>query len=838
MTTNNLFAILSVTFCFTLLAPLSAKEPEPKLPPAAAQTVDFHRDIAPILRGSCLKCHSGEQAKGKLRMETRELMMKGGESGAVVVSGKSGESELIRLVAGLEKERVMPAQGPRLKEEQIGLLRAWIDQGLKWDAGFRFKSVQQMPLEPRKVTLPSFAKGLLPTNPIDLLLRDYIQQNKVEFKEFASDGVFARRVYLDLVGQLPPTEVVEHFTTVKDDPLKRHKLVRQLLDNKKAYAEHWLTFWNDQLRNAYRGTGFIDGGRKPITDWLYKSLYDNKPYDQFVHELISPVPGSEGFTGGITWRGVVNASQRREMQAAQNIGQVFLGTNLKCASCHDSFVNHWKLTDSYGLAAIFADGPLEMHRCDKRTGEMAKVAFIYPQLGSIDAAAPKAERMKQLADLMTGPKNGRLARVIVNRLWAQLMGQGLVEPLDDLDQPAWNQDLLDWLAADLVEHKYDLKHTLELICTSDAYSRPTVGAPKIDESEFVFRGPIVKRMSAEQFVDAVSVLTGTPPGQPAVTLPPVEKGATAEVKLAGKWIWNDANAAKAASGGRVFFRKSFELTELPTRALAVMTCDNEFMLFVNGRKVVEGKEWSSPTAQSLQPYLQKGMNVIAIEATNWPDVENKKGLENKSPNPAGLAFSLAYQLDKSSPWGVLETDETWLAHGKYLVGWGKNDFEPQGWQHAKELGGYEIGPWNIAAKFQSALTTASSTIPGGHVRASLVNDDPLTRALGRPNREQVVTRRDSLATTLQALELTNGTTLDALLKRGAEKWLKAVSDVEGKTHPPTCITRGIYTTALSREPTAAELAASRELLGDKPTKESVEDLLWIVAMLPEFQLVH
>ena len=131
-----------------------------------------------------------------------------------------------------------------------------------------------------------------------------------------------------------------------------------------------------------------------------------------------------------------------------------------------------------------------------------------------------------------------------------------------------------------------------------------------------------------------------------MTLPPVEKGATAEVKLAGKWIWNDANATKAASGGRVFFRKSFELTELPTRALAVMTCDNEFMLFVNGQKVVESKEWSSPQALSLQPYLQKGMNVIAIEATNWPDAETKKGLENKSPNPAGLAFSLAYQLEK------------------------------------------------------------------------------------------------------------------------------------------------------------------------------------------------
>src|SRR5207344_956209 len=130
--------------------------------------------------------------------------------------------------------------------------------------------------------------------------------------------------------------------------------------------------------------------------------------DQFVHELISPVPGSEGFTGGITWRGVVNASQRREMQAAQNIGQVFLGTNLKCASCHDSFVNHWLLADAYGLANVFADKPLEIYRCDKPTGEIADVRFIFPELGEIDAKAPRDERMKQLANLVTSPQNGRL----------------------------------------------------------------------------------------------------------------------------------------------------------------------------------------------------------------------------------------------------------------------------------------------------------------------------------------------------------------------------------------------------------------------------------------------
>src|SRR4029077_5523501 len=222
------------------------------------------------------------------------------------------------------------------------------------------------------------------------------------------------------------------------------------------------------------------------------------PYDEFVRQLIHPVPGSEGFVYGIKWRGVVTASPRREMQAAQTIAQVFMGTNLKCASCHDSFVNHWKLTDAYGLANVFADEPLEIHRCDKPTRAKASTAFLYPQLGSIEGSASKDARLKQLADLTTNGRNGRLARTIVNRLWAVFLGRGLVEPVDDMDQDPWNRDLLDWLGADLQDHRYGLQHTIRPVCTSKASQSASVVAPRPEEKSFVFRGPFVRRMSAEQ----------------------------------------------------------------------------------------------------------------------------------------------------------------------------------------------------------------------------------------------------------------------------------------------------------------------------------------------------
>ncbi len=174
------------------------------------------------------------------------------------------------------------------------------------------------------------------------------------------------------------------------------------------------------------------------------ALLDNLPYDQFVAQLVNPSKLSDGFTKGIIWRGAVNASMQPPMQAAQNISQVFMGVNLKCASCHDSFINDWALADAYGLAAIYSEKPLELVHCDKPTGQLATVRFLYPELGTLDPGLAPPARVQRLAEILTSRDNGRLARTIVNRLWARLLGRGLVASLDDMEQPAWNRDLLDW----------------------------------------------------------------------------------------------------------------------------------------------------------------------------------------------------------------------------------------------------------------------------------------------------------------------------------------------------------------------------------------------------------
>src|SRR5262249_33029460 len=152
---------------------------------------------------------------------------------------------------------------------------------------------------------------------------------------------------------------------------------------------------------------------------------------------------------------------------------VFFGINMKCASCHDSFIDRWKLDDAYGLAAVIADARMEIYRCDKPTGRFASPRFVFPELGALDAAQPKAKRLEQVARRVTHADNGRSPRPIANRLWQRLMGRGIVHPVDVMANRPWDEDLLDYLGVYLVEQKYDLKKLLEHVATSRAYqSRP------------------------------------------------------------------------------------------------------------------------------------------------------------------------------------------------------------------------------------------------------------------------------------------------------------------------------------------------------------------------------
>ena len=814
---SRLIVALWLGGCAALYANITPEQAA-KLPPPADHQIDFAKEIKPIFESSCINCHGHGRDKGGLKIDTRNTLLKGGDTGAAIIPGKSTDSLLIELVQGFDPDSQMPKKGKKLTPEQISLMRAWIDQGAKWDDTITFGRPQPNNLIARRPEIPAGPKD---ANPIDRFLQPYFAAHNVKPAAPVSDRVYARRVYLDVIGLLPTPEQLNTFAADRHAD-KRQRLVRALLADNFNYAQNWMTFWNDALRNDYRGTGYIDGGRKQITSWLYAALATNMPYDHFVAQLIDPSPDSEGFTKGIVWRGAVNASQTPQMQTAQNISQVFMGVNLKCASCHDSFINDLTLADAYGLAGVYSDGALEMVHCDKPTGKKADLKFLYPELGALDPKADKAARLKRLADIITEPKDARLTRTIVNRYWQRFMGRGLVEPVDEMEKTAWNTNVLDWLAADLTDHDYDLKHLIEVILTSRAYQMPAMSFDEKNSSDYVFTGPLVRRMSAEQFRDALGELTGVwydqPAGQIDYTLG--RNVAATTPAFPAKYIWNVADAATATKPGTVYFRKTIKLDKVPAYAAAFVAVDNSFTFYVNGKKVGSGKDFSKLYVIDIKKDLVAGENTFAVTAVN----------EGDGPNPAGL-FLYAYlrQNEKGKPAKVLDTgsDASWAWSTAKVKDWEKPSFVPKDWQPANELGNVAMAPWNMEPQFKSALAGPENY---GKVRAVLANADTLQVALGRPNREQTVTTRISAATTLQALELTNGKELSDIIRRGAKN---AIADDSGKDLIPT-----LYAKALGRKPTSDELKLAKEVVGQPAQAAGVEDLLWALTMLPEFQLIY
>ncbi|MCW1922431.1 DUF1549 domain-containing protein [Luteolibacter arcticus] len=780
---------------------------------AAFGDVDFAHQVVPVLKEHCAKCHMDTAKKGGFSMNTRESLLAGSENGAVVEPGKADESLLLESVLSDDKSDRMPPKGPRVPADQAEILKKWIDEGMAWEPGFTFgKDAYEPPLKPRRPELPPIAEGR--EHPVDRLVDAYFADNKVTRPQPLGDAAFIRRLTLDLTGLLPAPDAIDAFVADTSAD-KREKLIAATLARDTDYAEHWLSFWNDLLRNDYQGTGYIDGGRKPITGWLYQSLLSNKPYDQFARELLAPpTPDSRGFIDGIQWRGSVNASQVREIQFSQSISQTFLGLNMKCASCHDSFVDRWKLDEAYGLAAIYAERPLEIARCDKPTGRMAKAGWIFPELGEVDANAPQPERLKQLAGLMTHPENGRFTRTIVNRLWHRLMGRGIVHPVDAMDTQPWDEDLLDYLAVRLADDGYDLKKALSLIVSSRIYqSQPVATAENADPT--VFRGPLAKRMSAEQFVDAVWTLTGTAPAKANNAVPRGKPDGSSVLKA--RWIWSEASASSAVPDNHaIVLGTEVTLPSTPLSARAVFIADNEAEIFVNGRSVVrETIQPEGPRGLAINlDHLRAGKNSIIVVARNG----------GSGPNPAGFLFEGRIELPDAKPL-TIATDSSWKWTPTLPDAQGRFSRPPTDWKPAQELA--NPGVWD---RFVATMPPLAAD-PQPMVRASLVAADLLMRALGRPNREQIVSMRPDNITTLEAIDLANGEQLAGLLKKGA-----AALSREQKATPE--LIDHVFLRALGRRATAAERNGLGSTLGQRPTPQAIEDLLWMVLLLPEFQFVR
>ncbi len=577
--------------------------------PQNAATIDYQQHVHTILAAKCLSCHSAERRSGGLSLAAYADALEGGRSGAAVRPGDSAGSLLVKRITG-EVAPPMPLSRPALSAGEIAAIRRWIDEGARETiTSAAAKPKWEAPLALERPAAPAVVWRDWST-PVDRFVAMYLSQHGGSEPELIGDAAFARRAYLDIWGLLPPPDDLHAFVGDRT-PGKRPALVQRLLADNDKYAEHWISFWNDLLRND-EGVNYYSetSSRKSISPWLLSALTTNTPYNRFVEQLLNPATPDDpdGFLIGVNWRGVVSASQTPAMQAAQNSAQIFIGINLKCNSCHDSFISKWTLKDAYRLASFFGeDERLRLYRCDVAQDDYATPAFLFPELNRVPPSASLPDRRRTVAAIFTDSRNGRMPRTIVNRIWHRLLGRGIVENPDEMDGVPWSPALLDWLASDFVESGYDLKRLMATIVSSKTYQMRAV--PRVGEQPrgYVFRGPEVRRLTAEQFGDAIGAITG----DWNVYQPPATNQPRGDGPPPGRYTreWQTPASSLARALGRpirdqVFSTRNTVATTL--QALELVNGERLSNWLLRGARNMLGELPPPPTALFVTPINARG----------------------------------------------------------------------------------------------------------------------------------------------------------------------------------------------------------------------------------------
>lgn len=376
-------------------------------------------------------------------------------------------------------------------------------------------------------------------NPADRHLFAQWQRLGVVPSAPADDATFIRRVTIDICGTLPTNEeVLEYLADTRSD--KRERLIDGLLE-RPEYASSFALKWADILQN--RGAGYSTSKQRAGTTlfaaWIRDSLETNKPYDQFVAEILTAT-GSQNENPPTIWYRTV----RKSPEYVESVAQAFLGVRVQCAQCHHHPTERWSQSDYYGLAAVFsrvgrkggfADAEVPTNEIiflkeptavrHPRTGEVLKPQ---PLGGPEFSLSAHDDPRVSLAQWITSGDNPFFARTMANRMWAHFLGRGIVHPIDDArsTNPPSNPELLNALAQDFIASRFDVKHLIRTITNSYAYrleSAPHSG--NVGDTQ-TFARFYARRISAEVLLDGISqvldvptVFAGVPAGTRAIDLP-------------------------------------------------------------------------------------------------------------------------------------------------------------------------------------------------------------------------------------------------------------------------------------------------------------------------------
>jgi hypothetical protein len=384
-------------------------------------------------------------------------------------------------------------------------------------------------LEPHQV--PEIASN----NFIDDAVFAKLKSLQIPPSPLADDATFLRRAYLDIIGIIPTSDEARAFLADKS-PDKRAKLVDALLQ-RPEYADFWALYWGDHLGNTKQL--LYNKGPYVFTRWLHDAFAKNLPYDQFARELLTS-------SGNMYQAGSTNyyPLMKKELDIAAITSQLFLGVTIECARCHNHPLEKWTQSDFSGMAAFFSQvryknaGPRNNERVlyvdFKRQFQHPDTKQVFlpkPLDGPVITADETVDRRELLADWLTSPKNPFFARAIVNRMWRNFMGRGMVEPVDDfrITNPPTNEPLLDALAKDFAAHGYDLHHLIRTIAASRAYQLSGVPTKFNRDDKMAYSRHYSRRLTAEQLLDSIAQATGVEeqytslyPGTRAAQLPEPE----------------------------------------------------------------------------------------------------------------------------------------------------------------------------------------------------------------------------------------------------------------------------------------------------------------------------
>jgi len=363
------------------------------------------------------------------------------------------------------------------------------------------------------------------THPVDKHLFPQLKSLRLTPSPVATDHVFLRRAYLDALGILPTADEARAFLDDRSSA-KRERLIDTLLQ-RPEFAEHWALKWSDLLRNEEKA---LDRkGVRVFHQWIRDSIAAGKPLNEFARELIAARGSTYGNPPANFYR-----SLREPYARSEAVAQVFLGVRLQCAKCHNHPFERWTQDDYHEFAAFFGRMDYRIvennrrDKFDKHEFDGEQVVFLSrdgglkhprrgdvmsPRLLGVSHAITDGDPLDQLANWVANPDNPYFAKAQANRVWRHLFGRGLVEPNDDFrtSNPPVNGPLLDELAKQFANSHFDLQSLVRFIMTSRAYQLSSAPGATNADDEIHFSKASIRPLEAEQLLDAVAQVTGSPP---------------------------------------------------------------------------------------------------------------------------------------------------------------------------------------------------------------------------------------------------------------------------------------------------------------------------------------